>query len=84
MTAVTRVLAAGDQFVLNRLFADALHHEVPSQKGSRGLEVRELDLPWPDEPMGPVAEVFLPEHYFANMTPQEHSTAMAVGTDTLL
>ena len=57
MTAVTRVLAAGDQFVLNRLFADALHHEVPSQKGSRDLEVRELDLPWPDEPMGPVAEV---------------------------
>ena len=30
---MTRVLAAGDHFVLNRLFVDALHHEIPT--GSR-------------------------------------------------
>lgn len=34
--------------------------------------------------MGPIAEVFLPEHYFADKTPQEHSTAMSVGSETLL
>ncbi len=33
--------------------------------------------------LGTVAAVFLPEHYFAAKTPQEHTTAMAVGTDTL-
>ena len=54
---MTRVLAAGDRFVLNSLFADALRREIPGQEGSRGLEIRELDLPWPDEPMGRVAEV---------------------------
>ena len=48
---MTRVLAAGDRFVLNSLFADALRREIPSQEGSGGLEIRELDLPWPDEPM---------------------------------
>ena len=49
---MTRVLAAGDRFVLNSLFADALRREIPDK-----LEIRELELPWPDEPMGPVAEV---------------------------
>ena len=49
---MTRVLAAGDRFVLTSLFADALRREVPD-----GLEIRELEFPWPDEPMGRVAEV---------------------------
>jgi D-3-phosphoglycerate dehydrogenase / 2-oxoglutarate reductase len=49
---MTRVLAAGDHFVLNRLFVDALHHEIPD-----GLEVSELTLPWPVEPFGRVGEV---------------------------
>jgi D-3-phosphoglycerate dehydrogenase len=48
---MTRVLAAGDRFVLTSLFADALRREVPD------LEIRELEFPWPDEPMGRVAEV---------------------------
>ena len=34
---VTRVLAVGDHFVLNRLLIDALHREVPD-----GLDVTEL------------------------------------------
>ncbi|MEU4546698.1 2-hydroxyacid dehydrogenase [Nonomuraea dietziae] len=46
----TRVLAAGDHFVLNRLFAEAL-------QGVGDLEISELTLPWPVEPFGPVAEV---------------------------
>ena len=49
---MTRVLAAGDHFVLPRLFVDALHREIPD-----GLEVSELTLPWPVEPFGRVAEV---------------------------
>ena len=49
---MTRVLAAGDHFVLNRLLIDALHREVPD-----GLEVTELGLPWPIEPFGRIAEV---------------------------
>ena len=49
---MTRMLAAGDRFVLTSLFADALRREVPD-----GLEIRELEFPWPDEPMGRVAEV---------------------------
>ncbi|NRQ32689.1 2-hydroxyacid dehydrogenase [Nonomuraea sp. NN258] len=47
-----RVLAAGDHFVQNRLFADALRAEVPGE-----LEVTELTLPWPVEPFGRVGEV---------------------------
>ena len=54
---MTRVLAAGDRFVLASLFADALRREIPGQEGSPGLDVRELEFPWPDEPMGRVAEV---------------------------
>jgi D-3-phosphoglycerate dehydrogenase len=46
----TRVLAAGDHFVQNRLFSKAL-------EGVGDLEISELTLPWPVEPFGPVAEV---------------------------
>ena len=49
---MTRVLAAGDHFVLNRLLIDALRHEIPD-----GLEMTELTLPWPVEPFGRIAEV---------------------------
>jgi D-3-phosphoglycerate dehydrogenase len=47
-----RLLAAGDHFVLNRLLVDAVRAEAPD-----GLAIRELTLPWPVEPFGPVAEV---------------------------
>ncbi|MBO0827477.1 MAG: 2-hydroxyacid dehydrogenase [Streptosporangiales bacterium] len=46
------VLAAGDHFVLPSLLADAVRAEVPDE-----LDVRELTLPWPLVPFGPVAEV---------------------------
>lgn len=49
---MTRVLAAGDHFVLPHLFTDALRAE-----GLDDLDVNELQLPWPMEPMGRVAEV---------------------------
>ena len=49
---MTRVLAAGDHFVLNRLLIDALHREVPD-----GLDVTELTVPWPVQPFGRIAEV---------------------------
>lgn len=48
----TRVLAAGDHFVLNSLLIDALRREAPS-----GLDITEVTLPWPVEPFGRVAEV---------------------------
>ncbi|MEU9022888.1 2-hydroxyacid dehydrogenase [Actinomadura sp. NPDC048394] len=48
----TRVLAAGDLFVRNRLFIDALRAAAPGD-----LEFAELTLPWPVEPFGRVAEV---------------------------
>ena len=48
----TRVLAAGDHFVLTDLLVEALHREVPD-----GLEISELTLGWPTEPFGRVAEV---------------------------
>ncbi|MEU6250411.1 2-hydroxyacid dehydrogenase [Glycomyces sp. NPDC047010] len=48
---MTRVLAAGDSFVLPGLLAAALRERVA------GLEIRELALDWPDTPFGPVAEV---------------------------
>ena len=47
-----RVLAAGDSFVLNRLFAEALQAEVGDQ-----LDLSRMTLPWPEVPFGPVAEV---------------------------
>jgi D-3-phosphoglycerate dehydrogenase / 2-oxoglutarate reductase len=45
-------LVASDQFVLNRLLLDALQAEV----GNR-LTTVEMELNWPTEPFGPVAEV---------------------------
>lgn len=45
-------LIAGDQFVRNSLLRDALYAEVGDL-----LDVREIDLSWPVEPFGPVAEV---------------------------
>ncbi|MEU8248039.1 2-hydroxyacid dehydrogenase [Nonomuraea sp. NPDC048916] len=47
-----RVLTAGDHFVENRLFIDALRREVPGE-----VEIRELTLPWPVVPFGRVGEV---------------------------
>lgn len=46
---MTRLLAAGDHFVLNSLFIDAL--------SGYDLDISELTLPWPVEPFGRVAEV---------------------------
>ncbi|MEV0378626.1 2-hydroxyacid dehydrogenase [Nonomuraea sp. NPDC050643] len=48
----TRVLAAGDHFVQNRLLIDALRREVPGE-----VDISELTLPWPVEPFGRVGEV---------------------------
>lgn len=48
-----RMLAAGDHFVLTTLLRDALGRAVGA-----AAEVRELTLPWPDEPFGPVGEVY--------------------------
>jgi D-3-phosphoglycerate dehydrogenase / 2-oxoglutarate reductase len=45
-------LAAGDRFVLPGLLADALHEHAGDE-----LEIREYELPWPDEPFQDVAEV---------------------------
>jgi hypothetical protein len=47
----TTVLAAGDHFVLPSLLADAVRAEAGDQ-----VEIRELTLPWPHVPFGPVAE----------------------------
>ncbi|WP_106400282.1 2-hydroxyacid dehydrogenase [Actinocorallia populi] len=47
-----RILTAGDHFVLNSLFLDALRREVPVD-----FEARELTLPWPVTPFGRVGEV---------------------------
>lgn len=49
----TRILTAGDEFVLNRLFADELHAALPDHE----LRISEVTLPWPTQPFGPVAEV---------------------------
>lgn len=47
-----RVLAAGDRFVLPDLLSAALDAELGG-----AAEIRRLELPWPDVPFGPVAEV---------------------------
>jgi D-3-phosphoglycerate dehydrogenase / 2-oxoglutarate reductase len=47
-----KALAAGDRFVLSRLIVEALQRETGS-----ALETSTLDLPWPIEPFGRVAEV---------------------------
>ncbi|GAA2935080.1 hypothetical protein GCM10011428_60750 [Streptomyces violaceus] len=46
-----RVVAAGDHFVLPSLITRAVEHEVER------AQVKELELGWPLEPFGPVAEV---------------------------
>uniref|UniRef100_A0AAU3GL67 2-hydroxyacid dehydrogenase n=1 Tax=Streptomyces sp. NBC_01401 TaxID=2903854 RepID=A0AAU3GL67_9ACTN len=48
---MTTILAAGDHFVRNSLLTDRIRPVAP------GATVRELTLPWPVEPFGPVAEV---------------------------
>jgi D-3-phosphoglycerate dehydrogenase / 2-oxoglutarate reductase len=50
MTTRAHALIAGDRFVLNRLLATDLAAEG-------AFDVRELELPWPHVPFGPVAEV---------------------------
>ncbi|MFZ0386030.1 MAG: NAD(P)-dependent oxidoreductase [Solirubrobacteraceae bacterium] len=45
-------LVAGDRFVLPRLLAQAL-----SEHAGESLQIREHELPWPDEPFADVAEV---------------------------
>lgn len=51
-----RVLAAGDHFVRPDLI-DAALCDALSPDLSADLEVRELTLPWPHEPFGPVGGV---------------------------
>ena len=46
------VLAAGDRFIKPGIFRE----EITDRLGSRA-EVAELELPWPDEPFGSIAEV---------------------------
>lgn len=48
----TRVLVAGDHFVLNRLLIDAVRSQAPGE-----LEFTEITLDWPLVPFGRVAEV---------------------------
>lgn len=48
---MTTILAAGDHFVRNDLLLDRLRPVAPD------AAFRELTLPWPVEPFGPVAEV---------------------------
>lgn len=50
-----RILSAGDEFVGNDLLKAAVQAEL-SGTGT-DAEFRELSLPWPIEPFGPVAEV---------------------------
>jgi D-3-phosphoglycerate dehydrogenase len=50
MTTRARALVAGDRFVLNRSLATDLATEG-------AFDVRELELPWPHVPFGPVSEV---------------------------
>ena len=47
-----KVLAIGDRFIRSDLIVEAVNQEV-----RQGLEVSTLDLPWPIEPFGRVAEV---------------------------
>lgn len=48
---MTLVLAAGDNFVLTSLLVDAVGAQMPD------ATFRELTLPWPQVPFGPIAEV---------------------------
>ncbi|MEV7574457.1 2-hydroxyacid dehydrogenase [Pseudarthrobacter sp. NPDC089323] len=49
---MTKILTAGDHFVLNSLLQEALVRHAPT-----AVEVSELTLPWPVEPFHPVGEV---------------------------
>ncbi|WOX09702.1 2-hydroxyacid dehydrogenase [Streptomyces sp. N50] len=53
MTKTLRVVAAGDHFVLPSLITAAITEELREHP----FTVRELELGWPLEPFGPVAEV---------------------------
>ncbi len=53
MTETLRVVAAGDHFVLPSLITAAIAEELREHP----FTVRELELGWPLEPFGPVAEV---------------------------
>ena len=48
----TRILVAGDHFILPSIFADAIRAEV-----NVAIEFREYQSPWPGVPFGPIAEV---------------------------
>lgn len=50
---MTRILAAGDQFIRAEHLRDALEQAI----GERPIEISELEFPWPTEPFGRVAEV---------------------------
>ncbi|MGH3647074.1 MAG: 2-hydroxyacid dehydrogenase [Micromonosporaceae bacterium] len=50
--SASAILAAGDDFVLTRLFHAALTSEIGTARA-----IRELSLPWPGVPFGRVAEV---------------------------
>ena len=53
----TRILAAGDHFVLNRLLVAAIRAELADDPAATEVEFAELTLPWPVQPFGPVGEV---------------------------
>ena len=48
----TRILVAGDHFILPSIFADAIRAEVKT-----ALEFREYQSPWPGVPFGKIGEV---------------------------
>ena len=48
----TRILVAGDHFILPSIFAKAIRAKVNS-----AIEFREYQSPWPGVPFGPIAEV---------------------------
>ena len=49
---MTKILTAGDHFVLNPLLRDALARHAPAD-----VEIRELTLPWPVQPFHAIGEV---------------------------
>lgn len=52
---MTRVLVAGDHFVTPALIVEALRARLGPAMST--MDIRELVLPWPHTPFGPVAEV---------------------------
>jgi D-3-phosphoglycerate dehydrogenase / 2-oxoglutarate reductase len=48
----TRILVAGDQFILPSIFADAIRSKIESP-----IEFREYQSPWPRVPFGEIGEV---------------------------